>query len=103
MALRYLCALPLEIKPLWNGADAELMRGVEKKNIKKKTPPFMMRLKMNQLQVSSIQSLVMRNRGDVVRSAVKITPPGEQRRRAPGKMESSWRNSAELDIATKRS
>lgn len=25
MALRYLCALPLEIKPLWNGADAEQM------------------------------------------------------------------------------
>lgn len=79
MALRYLCALPLEIKPLWNGADAELTRGgggggggdgIQ-------TPPFVMRLKMNQLQVSSIQSLEMRNR-DGAASVIKNKSPGEQ-------------------------
>lgn len=79
MALRYLCALPLEIKPLWNGADAEQTPEgwLEKKKVQ--TPPLMMNLPVNQLQVSSIQSLVMRNRGEVVASVVKISPPAEQR------------------------
>lgn len=41
------------------------------------TPPFVMRLKMNQLQVSSIQSLEMRNR-DGAASVIKNKSPGEQ-------------------------
>lgn len=47
--------------------------GWNKKKKKKKvqTPPFMMNLAVNQLQVSSIQSLLMRNRGEVVASVVK--------------------------------
>lgn len=60
---------PLE----WRGCRADAGGVVGKKKVQ--TSPFMMNLAVNQLQVSSIQSLVMRNRGEVVASVVKNQSP----------------------------